>query len=240
MNGDLLNKSFISFNITEENNDIKVEPMKIDIPDENVLFLIGKDLKYIWDLDIKNFNFIIFENDIENINDNEFEYFWNKFFIPWLNKLEDYIDFDIDKLRYNLSNVYEKKFLIKKIVHFIMMFFPYYIFKEILNNHNIEEKTQVQNLLKYYKDDPIYLRKELDTEFNKIEDKSKNFLSSLEHLLQFAKKGKLENSIDLLGKQIQKQDNYLKLFKSFIDQTDIDKIINLLETYIENDFENLI
>ncbi len=240
MNGDLLNKSFISFNITEENNDIKVEPMKIDIPDENVLFLIGKDLKYIWDLDIKNFNFIIFENDIENINDNEFEYFWNKFFIPWLNKLGDYIDFDIDNLRYNLSNVYEKKFLIKKIVHFIMMFFPYYIFKEILNNHNIEEKIQAQNLLKYYKDDPIYLRKELDTEFNKIEDKSKNFLSSLEHLLQFAKKGNLENSMDLLGKQIQKQDNYLKLFKSFIDQTDIDKLINLLETYIENDFENLI
>jgi len=236
--------SFITFNIQADDNDVNVEIINAKMPDDNVLFLIGKDLKYLWDLDIKLFNFIIFENDLENINDSEFEYFWNKFFIPWIEYLnENYFELDLDKFKFQLSNTYEKKFLIKKIVHFIMMFFPYYIFKSILQNHGIEgieNEAQAYKLLEYFKENPQELRNEINNEVEKVIEKSKNLLTSLENLLSFTKKGKLENSIEILEKQLQKQDLYLKLFAEIIEQTEIDKIISLFKTYLDNDFENLI
>jgi len=233
--------SFITYNVSSNNDDLKIDIMKIDIPDENVLFLIGKDLKYIWDFDIKNFNFVIFENDIENINDNEFEYFWNKFFIPWIQKLSnDYYEIDLDNFKTEFVNTYQKKFLIKKIIHFVMMFFPYYIFKSILENKEIENKKDAFSLLNTYESNPKILRDDLDKEFNQVMNKSKNFLESLNNLLKFAKKGELEKSIDILDEQLRKQDEYLEIFIQFLKKSDIDNIINLLRTYIENDFENLI
>ena len=236
--------SFITFNIQPDNDDVNIEIINAKMPDDNVLFLIGKDLKYIWDLDIKLFNFIIFENDLENINDSEFEYFWNNFFIPWIEYLnENYFEIDLDKFKFQLTNTYEKKFLIKKIVHFIMMFFPYFIFKTILENHGIEgieNEAQAYQLLEYFKEQPQELRREINIEIEKVIEKSKNLLTSLENLLNFTKKGKLEDSIDILEKQLQNQDLYLKLFNEIIEQTEIDKIINLFKKYLDNDFENLI
>jgi hypothetical protein len=233
--------SFITYNIKESNNDVEVEIINVDMPDDNVLFLVGKDLKYLWDLDIKNFNYIIFENDLENINDNEFEYFWNKFFIPWIERLnENYIEIDLEKFKFQLTNTYEKKFLIKKFAHFLMMFFPYYIIKNIFQNNSVEELAQAYRLIDYWKENPEILRQEFRIEFEKVSNKSKNLLNSLTNLLQFTKKGELEHSIELLERQLTKQEVYLKLFLEFIEQTESDKIINLIKTYVNNDFENLI
>jgi len=236
-------KSFISFNVKPKEDDVEVEILNIDIPDKNVLFLIGKDLKYLWDFDIKNFNYVIFENDLENINDKEFEYFWKKFFIPWTERLNDYIEIDLEKFQNQLTNIYEKKFLIKKIIHFVMMFLPYYIIKNIFeknNIENIEDLPNVEDLLKQWEDSPGVLRKELDEEFDKVLSKSKNILNSLTSLLQYTKKGELVDSIDILEDQLNRQDAYLKLFLEFLEQTSIDNILNLIRAYVDNDFYNLI
>ena len=233
--------SFITFNIKPKDNDVEVDIINAKMPDENVLFLIGKDLKYLWDFDIKNFNFIIFENDIENINESEFEYFWTKFFIPWIERLnENYFEIDLDKFNYQISNTYEKKFLIKKIIHFLMMFFPYYIIKNIFENHNVENEAQVYKLLEWWEENPKSLREEIKQEFSKVSEKSKNLLNSLTNLLQYTKKGELEHSLELLERQLNKQDVYLQLFLEFLNQTSIDKLINLLKEYVKNDFDNLI
>jgi len=241
MSLDKYKDSFITFNIKPKENDVEIDIINAKMPDENVLFLIGKDLKYLWDFDIKNFNFIIFENDIENINDSEFEYFWTKFFIPWIERLnENYFEIDLDKFNYQLSNTYEKKFLIKKIIHFLMMFFPYYIIKNIFENHSMENKQQAFDLLKIWEENPKSLRQDIDEQFSEVLNKSKNLLSSLTSLLQYTKKGELEHSLDLLERQLNKQDVYLQLFLEFLNQTSIDKIINLITEYIKADFENLI
>jgi len=243
MLNDINQKGFTTFNVKfdDKKEDVEIETITAQLPDENVLFLIGKDLEYLWNLDIKNFNYIIFENDLEMINDSEFEYFWKKFFLPFLDNMnENYLENNIEDFQFQLSNTYEKRFLVKKIIHFIMLFFPFYIFKDIIVKEDFEEKGQAINFIKEsIENDPKFLREKLESIMNDAIKKSENFLESIKHLSKFSKKNELEDSLDLLEDQLRKQDVYVRLFIEMIKNTSIDKLENLMITYLKNDFENL-
>ena len=243
MLNDITNQKFVTFNVKfdDEKKDVEIETITAQLPDENVLFLIGKDLEYLWNFDIKNFNYVIFENDLELINDGEFEYFWKKFFLLFLDNLnENYLENNIEDFQFQLSNTYEKRFLVKKIIHFIMLFFPYYIFKDMIVEKEFENKNDAISYINFLADnEPKELRNKLISLMENAIKKSENFLNSIQQLSKFSKKNELEDSLTLLEDQLKKQDVYIKLFIEMINNTEIDKLKNLLIKYLEKDFENL-
>ena len=106
------NDSFIIYNIEYDNEDFNITPIKAQRPDEDLLFLIGKDIEYINDLNIRYFNYIIFENDLEKLTDSEFVYFWKKFFEKWIKDIsESYLEINLENFEFQLGTVSEKKFL---------------------------------------------------------------------------------------------------------------------------------
>jgi len=231
---------FFVFDIEYDGNSFNVTPIKAKLPNDEVLYLIGPELEYIYNLDIKHFSFTIFEEDFDNLSDSEFEYLWNKFFIPWIEMLsERYLDIDIDKFKFQLNRS-ERKFLVKKIIHFVMMFLPYIILKKILLKYNIESKTEALDLLEHFKENPEELRKLINNIIKETINNFNNILDTIKELSKYAKKNQLEDSYELLNSQIKKQNYYIEIFQEILDNTEIDKIIELFKKYIENDFENLI
>jgi len=231
---------FFVFDIDYDGSSFNITPVKAKLPNDEVLYLIGPELEYIYNLDIKYFSFTIFEEDFDNLSDSEFEYLWNKFFIPWIEMLsERYLDIDIDKFKFQLNRS-ERKFLVKKIIHFVMMFLPYIVLKKILLKYNIETKAEALDLLEYFKENPGELRKLINNIINETVNNFNNILDTIKELSKYAKKNQLEDSYELLDSQIKKQNYYIEIFQEILDNTEIDKIIELFKKYIENDFENLI
>ena len=117
--------------------DLSIKKVKAIKPDNDILFIYSNELQNIYNLDIKNFSSVIFEEDLNRLNDAEFEYFWQKFFIPWLEKIdEEYLDINLEYFKFQLGSTLEKRYLIKKIVNFIMYVFPYLILKKICQHYD--------------------------------------------------------------------------------------------------------
>jgi len=123
---------YVNDDISEKSNDISITKIEAVKPNDDILFIYSNELQNIYNLNIKDFSFVIFEEDINRLNDSEFEYFWEKFFISWLENIdENYLDINVEDFKFQLGSILEKRYLIKKIVHFIMYMFPYLILKKI-------------------------------------------------------------------------------------------------------------
>ena len=228
----------------EEKNEYNTITKKAVKPLEDTLYLIGQDLMYLNDLNIKDFNFLIFEDDIEKLSDEEFEYFWEKFFKLWLDKINDnYLEIDLDLFYFQLSNTQEKKYLLKKIVHFITMFLPYNVIKTIINKRftSFEEcEASLTDLIINLSSDPGFIRESILEEINNNIQKVKNLYTSLESMTSLAKKNTLDDSLELLHSQLNKQIDYLEIFKTVIQNTDEENLKDLILIYIDKDSENLL
>ena len=234
--------SFNVYYVEPDSKDISIKTIKAKKPNEDILFIYSNELKNIKDLNIKDFSYIIFEEDINKLNDSEFEYFWAKFFIPWLNFIdENYLDIEIDKFKFQLSSTLEKRYLIKKIVHFIMFLLPYMILKKILQKEKLTNFDETINYFKtIYENDPKKIKKLFIREIEEIITYSSNFLNTISQVIKSSKKDTLENMIGLLNSQILKQNDYYLILKEIIYNTTNDKLIALIGQYLDNDFENIV
>jgi len=241
------NDSFIIYNIEYDDEDFNITPIKAQRPDEDLLFLIGKDIEYINDLNIRYFNYIIFENDLEKLTDSEFVYFWKKFFEKWIKDIsESYLEINLENFEFQLGTVSEKKFLIKKITHFIMQFLPYSALKNTLKDLNLNSKNEIIIYLDKLINEEAWIedikefRKNLIKNIQKPNEKLNNLIHSLESFKKIAKKGELEHTFELLKKQQSQQAVYVKLFSIIINNTSIDKLASLCKKYLEEDSLNII
>ena len=238
------NKSSTSFNVYYTNldgDDIDINIVKARKPNDDILFIYSNELQNIKELNIKDFSYVIFEEDINRLNDSEFEYFWSKFFLPWLNYIdENYLDIEIDQFKFQLSNTLEKRYLIKKIVHFIMFLLPYMILKKIINKKNL---TDFNETLLYFKemfnDNPKEIKSLLLKEIDEVIQYSNNFLNTISQVIKSSKKDTLENLIGLLDSQVSKQNDYYLILKEIIQNTTNEKLFALVGQYLDNDFENI-
>jgi len=228
-----------------ETKDYESTEVQIKKPNNEMVYLVGQDLDYLNEMNIKDFNYIIFEEDIERLDDEEFEYFWKEFFEEWLGAINDtFLYINLDKFKFQLSSTLEKKFLVKKIVHFIMMYLPYNVISDVIKYHitiDIEHKQQLIDYLEEMRETtPSFLKTSIIGSIDKSSQRIKNLFESLNSMVKFSKKGTLENSISLVEDQLSKQELYLTLFKELANNTDNDNLYNLVMLYIDNDFENLI
>jgi len=214
----------------------------------------GKFLKMT---DIKNFNFYLFESDLEKLNDEEFQNYFSNIFEILIDEVnETYLDIDIQEIR--KDTIKNKRLFVKKFVIFYMQLLPYEILKPIFKNSaklmelyssedfiNEEEfKTPSETLLYRlfdYDNDNIYKIKKLLCDQIDIKiTKMHNFNNIIDEIAEISKKNTLENSRDIFEEHIRKQNKYYEIYKSIILQTDLEKLVNLFRQYIEKDYLNLI
>jgi hypothetical protein len=227
--------------LNQKSSDISIEKVLAVKPDNDILFIYSNELQNIYNLNIKDFSFVIFEEDINRLNDSEFEYFWEKFFIPWLENIdENYLDISVEDFKFQLGSTLEKRYLIKKIVHFIMYMFPYLILKKITERKKFTSYDEAVLYFKnLYDESPKEIKKLILREIDEIIKYSTNFLNSIQSVIKSSKKDTIDNVIDILEDQISKQNEYYQIFKEIINNTVNEKLLNLILAYYENDFENI-
>ena len=233
--------SFNVFYVDLESEDIDIKISKARKPNEDIFYIYSNELQSVKNLDVKDFSYTIFEEDINKLNDQEFEYFWAKFFLPWLNNINnEYLDIDIDQFKFQLSSALEKRYLIKKITHFIMQLIPYMILKKILQKLNLSDYNETMDYFDdLYEHDPIKIKNLLIKEINEVIQYSSNFLTTIGDVIKSSKKDTLENLIGLLDNQISKQNDYYLILKEIINNTTNEKLYELIKIYLQNDFENI-
>jgi hypothetical protein len=232
---------YINDDINKKINDISITKVEAVKPNDDILFIYSNELQNIYNLNIKDFSFVIFEEDINRLNDSEFEYFWKKFFIPWLENIdENYLDINVEDFKFQLGSTLEKRYLIKKIVHFIMYMLPYLILKKITERKKFISYDETMSYFKdLYENNPNEIKKLILREIDEIIKYSNNFLNSIQSVIKSSKKDTIDNVIDILQDQISKQNEYYQIFKDIINNTINEKLLNLILDYYENDFENI-
>jgi len=218
-----------------------INSVGLEKPTEDEAILMVHELKYLRDFDIKNFNYYLFEDDIDNMTQGEFEWWYKAAFEPWLQNLDEYyIDIEYDDLVRYFANPDEKILFLKKFINFIMFFFPFQILKQFLKNKGYDD---LNDYLLELKDDNIngliQLRIDIldiiDDEINRVD----NFVTTLAAFEKVAKKTLVESSVNLLDDHIKKRNYFLGIFKEIISNTDMEKFLALLEKYNEVDPENI-
>jgi len=238
---DSLGAPFISYQINFDGEDFDITPFEARKPSEDIMYFLDKDLEYLRDLDIQNFNFNIFEDDLDKLNDNEFEFFWKRFFLPWLHKIdENYLSIGVEDFQFQLSNSSEKRFLIKKLIHFVMLFLPYIAISKVLEKAGIETLSQARDEFQFYETHDSFLRTSIIESLDYSIEKLNNLIKSLKSFSKITKKGELGYSVDILEDQTRKQQYYTEIFKNIINRTSAEKLNNLVKLYIEKDFINLL
>jgi len=218
---------------------------------------ILSESKFLLDTDIKNFNYYLFEGDLEKLQPDEFEFASEELlekFIETIN--ENYLNIDIDYLTH--KNDYDKKIFLKKFILFFMQILPYEILKPILKNSKLLEKLNPSDSLTLpdtfntptetilyrifdYDNDNIYKIKDmLLTQLDKKINKMNNFINIIDEVMELSKKNTLEDSRDIFEEHVNTQNNYYRIYKNVIQNTDLEKLINLFRKYIQKDYLNLI
>jgi len=213
--------------------------------------------KYLNDIDIKNFNYYLFESDLEKLSSDEFKIASDELLNTFIEDLNNnYLNIDIESILH--KNEYNKKTFIKKFVLFFMQILPYEILKPILKNpddlnalntpgtltHIDSFKNPTETLLYRifdYDNDNIYKIKDLiNEELNKKIRKMNNFINVIDEVMELSKKNTLEDSRDIISDHVDIQNNYYKIYQNILSNTDLEKIVNLFRKYIEKDYLNLI
>lgn len=237
-------------------NDDEIIKVRIKEPEDDSKFTMTSEIEYLMNLDIRNFNYYVFESDIEKLSHEEFEYWYQEYFFDWINNLnETFLDVDIETLGRNFKNPDEKRFFLKKIVFFVMHIFPYEILKSVIQNIKsnpeiIPEDMSMSNLDDLYENDfyNIFdidnpnitnLKETISKLLNARIIKLTNWINILDDFSTISKKDTLEDSVKLLGTHIDKQNMYNNMYIDIIEDTPLDKVIKLFNIYIEMDFLNI-
>ncbi len=216
---------------------ITVEPTK---PTPDIAILLAPEFEFLRSYDFKNFNYFSFEQDITDMSPGEFEWWYQNNFEQWLNEIDqNYLDIDFENIYYRFNNQEEKRVFLLKIVNFIMFLLPYQILRSIFKKEEIDS-TEV--LKEYLSEDInlINLREHIIDELSHNMTQFDDFVKTLLHFEKIAKKNLVEENIELLDEQVKKQNLFLEIFKNIIQETDMQKLSNLIEVMITKDAKNLL
>jgi len=242
------------FNETTEN----VYQVDDNLTEQQILELqamsLTSEVQFLKILDIKDFNYFIFENDMDRLQDEEVEFLWENYLTLIMDSWdEEFLFTNLDEMKDKFNNTEEKKLYLKKIVFFVMYIFPYEILKNTILNidkYNLYkdeifdmEDISKTKLFEVFSDDNenIHTLKDvLLNEINKKIDKLENWYDKMDEITSESKKDLLKDSVDILYERIQEQKKFLKLYQSLIMNTPLDNLINLIRTYIKNDYYNIV
>ncbi len=221
-----------------DNIDIdSIHPQK---PDVNTSVLLVPEFKYLEDFDFRRFNKFNFESDILDLNTNDFEYWYDLSFKPWLVDLDEkYLDFDFESVNNDFNTQDEKRLFLAKLVDFVMFVLPYQIMKKVFNELNIDDDYDAQEYLK----EELNLAGLRELVLINIEHNMSqldDLIRTLRHVERVAKKNLVEENIALLDDHIIENNFYLEMFKRIIQESDMFKFRDLVTAMLENDSKNIL
>lgn len=197
-------------------------------------------VEYIFDtvrtLDIKQFSFVIFEEDIDNMSINEFELYYNNQFkdriIP---EIQNYLNIDISI--FDNQSIESRRNILKHIIKFYTTFLPYNYLKQFISSKTTENKYDALELIndniKTVLCDAITNSK---TEYNNFIKLMYNVKSNLS---TEKKKDKFDSMLNILDSNVGDKIKMNEYFNSVIETSSVDSLIELCKSYIKNDYANI-
>ncbi len=221
-------------------DNIDIDMIEPTQPSHNDSILLVPEFKYLVDFDFLRFNKFNFESDILELSKNDFEYWYDVSFKPWLKELsEKYLDIDFDNTMYNFKTQDEKRLFLTKMVDFVMFVLPYQIMKKVFNELDIDDNYDAQEYLKE-ESNLIGLRtlvlKNIEHNMGQLDD----LIRTLRHVERVAKKNLVEENIALLDDHITENNFYLENFKAIIQESDMFKFRDLVLVMLINDSRNIL
>ncbi len=208
---------------------------KVEILDNRFAY-VEYILDAVRNLDIKNFNFVIFEEDIDNMSILEFDIYYNDIFInKIIPAMQNYLNIDISY--FDDQSSVNKRGVIKSIVKFYTTFLPYNYLKQFISSKTTENKYDALELIdsniRQVLADCILNSK---TEYN-------NFLKLMTNvkanLSTDKKKDKFDSMLNILDSNIGDKVKMNDYFGSIIQTSSSDSLIDLCKLYIKSDYENI-
>jgi len=192
----------------------------------------------ILNLDIKNFNYIIYDDDIDNTTFDEFYQYYEDMFLETLYEINKYLYVDLSN--FSKDNDLEKnKMVIKNIVRFYMMGLPYTYLKSILKEYQIggfHDALEVINQSNNKANIIKAIEKAIDEQYSFVE-LMKNVNETVSNK---SKKENMLELIDTLDSNVNNKVKVLNYFKSIISASGEEGIRELLKIYLKNDYINII
>ena len=208
-------------------------------PTEDRALLLAPEFRFLQSYDFKNFNYFSFEQDITDMSQGEFEFFYTSTFEPWLAEVDaNYLDIDFDNIYYRFNNQEEKRVFLLKIVNFIMFLLPYQILRAVFKQQEIDSVEELKDFLE--EDINLinlrgFIVEELDHNTTQFDD----FVKTLLHFEKVAKKNLVEENIELLDDHVKKQNLFIEIFKGIMEETDMEKFKELMRQMINSDEKNI-
>ncbi len=208
---------------------------KVEILDDRFAY-VEYILEAVKNLDIKNFNFVIFEEDIDNMSVLEFDIYYEDVFInKIIPAMQHYLNIDISYFD-NQSSV-NKRGVIKSIVKFYTTFLPYNYLKQYISSKGTENKYDALELIdsniRQVLSDSIVNSKTEYGNFLKLMNNVKSSLSTDK------KKDKFDSMLNILDSNIGDKVKMNDYFGSIIQTSSTDSLIELCKLYIKNDYDNI-
>ena len=208
---------------------------KIDVLDDRFEY-VDYIFNTVKNLDIRGFNFIIFEEDIDNMSVVEFELFYNDIFsnkiIP---EIQNYLNIDISY--FDDQTLDNKRGVLKSIIKFYTTFLPYNYLKQYITTKPTENKYDALEMI-----DSNIKQTLIDTISNSKSEYN-NFLKLMQNvktnLSTDKKKDKFDSMLTILDSNIGDKVKMNEYFGSIIQTSSTDSLIELCKLYIKNDYENI-
>lgn len=223
---------------------------KIDLTDKSDLFLDStvqevdhgklyymKDtLESIKNIDIKNFNYIVFEEDLDNMYKSEFNEFFDELIVPLIDNLNQYIFIDLELV---IDEPYRvKQLFVKNIIRFFMNTLPYIYMKEFIKG---SEAEGLHDALELFDDN---LKTKIVTQIESNTKQYTNFNTMMgdieETITNEKKKIKFAEKLTLLEHNMTNKLKLLDYYASIINNSGNDGLKDLFKIYLKNDLDNLL
>jgi len=208
---------------------------EVNLVDDTELYYMQNSLQNIKESNIKEFNYIVFEEDLDNMYKSEFEEFFKMKLVPLIENFDD-LNISLDELHNEPYRV--KQAFAKNIIRFIMNTLPYIYMKEFMESKEVEGLHDALDLLN---DD---LNDNIIAQINVSKSQYNNFSSMMinieDTITNDKKRDKFTGMLSLLDASMDNKSKLLDYYISIIVNSGNDGLRNLCTKYLKNDLNNLI
>lgn len=220
---------------TTDASDLSIKG-EVQVVDSDELYYMQNVMDTIKNVNIREFNYIVFEEDIDNMYKTEFNTFFNNYIIDLIQHLDQYLSINIDEL---INEHYRVKHaFVKNIVRFFMNTLPYIYMKEYLENNGADG---LHDALDMFNDD---LKDNIIKQIISANSQYSNFNTMMNEvkdtITNEKKKDKFEGMLSLLESSMDNKSKLLDYYIDIIQSSGNDGLKSLFKLYLKNDLENLI
>ena len=214
----------------------------VKVLDDGNLYYMKEYKDTIKDLDIYNFNYIVFEEDIDNMVYIEFDQYFRTDFIEILDFFNEYLYIDVEaisNLENNTNSIEMHKMMVKNIIKFLMMILPYTHLKGVLSKHEIEGFHEALEVVS-----TITIKDQIINEIELAKSEQHNFNNLMSNIQETItnknKKDKFTDMIQVLDVNIQEKIKVFDYYISIINSSGRESLSELLKLYIKKDSRNIL